>query len=375
MRSHISTPVRAASLLLTGALVATACSGGGSSDVESAGDTSAPTTAAPAVSEAPATTATPTTTVVLVPTSEAPTTTAAPTTLPPASGATLEAGQPATWFGVRDDSANNVSLVEERSSVDGTLEREFASYELADCIEENDEGECIIFGESWAPVSIDVTTDKVAVGLCCEPVSGSTQVLRRINGDLLSGTFGSEPAFAPTPPLMLTAVYADGGLYYVVNSNSGESTEIPIVPDWGDRATWSFDGSMIAVEVGDGIAIAFWDAALGEVVDVSITFEPPAGTTWSKPAFQASGNLVVVEDADAGGASKGVVLNKEVFGGLAGDLVFAEFPFEGTVVHQGYDETGTFLIYVLDDGSVRWQGKGQKGTLADPGSGHLAAAW
>ena len=132
---------------------------------------------------------------------------------------------------------------------------------------------------------------------------------------------------------------------------------------------------MIAVEIGDGIAIVFWDVLLGEAVDVSITFTPRAGTTWSKPAFQASGNLVVVEDADAGGASKGVVLNKDVFGGLAGEIVLAEFPYEGTVVHQVYDETGTFLLYVLDDGSVRWQGKGQKGTLAEPGSGHLAAAW
>ena len=73
--------------------------------------------------------------------------------------------------------------------------------------------------------------------------------------------------------------------------------------------------------------------------------------------------------------SLGVLLNKEVFGGLAGDVVLAEFQYEGEVIHQIYDDSGTFLIYVLDDGSVRWQGTGSRGELAPAGSGFLAAAW
>ena len=55
--------------------------------------------------------------------------------------------------------------------------------------------------------------------------------------------------------------------------------------------------------------------------------------------------------------------------------VKAEFAYGGTVVHQLYDDAGVFLIYVLDDGSVRWLGKGAQGELAAPGSGHIAAAW
>jgi hypothetical protein len=363
---------RLVALVLTAAVFAAACS---DSDPEVAAEGS-PTTAAPTTAAVVATTA-----AAPPPSSEAPATaaapipTTAPTTVPRSSTDVLADGQPATWFGVRDDLDQGLALVEERDTTDGTVLRELSRQEIGACIEEDDDGECIIFGEGWAPVSIDVSLDRIALGMCCEPVMGTSQVLRRIDGELISSPFGSEAVFAPQPPNLITVGYADGGFYFVVNSNSGAGTELPVVADWGDRASWSLDGTMIAVEVGTGIAVVFWDTELNEAVDISATLEPPADTVWSKPAFQASGNLIVVEDKGAGGDSKGVVLNKEVFGGLAGDLVLAEFPYEGTVVHQVYDGSGTFLIYALDDGSVRWQGKGERGTLADPGSGHIAAAW
>lgn len=291
-------------------------------------------------------------------TTEAPqaTTTAPPTTLPVSSDATLTDGQPATWFGVRDTS--NSSHVEERDTLDGSLKRELTSVSLP---------------SEWAPVSLDVNNDRIAIGYCCEPVSGDTQILRRIDGVEIVSASGSEPVFAPNPPHLITVGYADGGLYALVNSNSGVAVELPIVAANGDRAAWNLDGTQIALEVGTGIAIAFFDPELNEVVDVGPTLQPPAGATWSKPTFQASGDLVVAQDT--GGASSGVVLDQTVFAGAAGNPIKAEFMYGGTVVHQLYDDAGVFLIYVLDDGSVRWLGEGDQGELAAPGSGHIAAAW
>lgn len=365
--------IRLVALMLTAALLGAACSDSDGGVV--ADGTSTTVTPTTALANTTDTTAAPSTSTV-PPSSSAPIpTTAAPTTVPESSTAVLADGQPATWFGVRDDLDEGLAFVEERGTADGSVRREIFRTEIGVCIEEDDAGECVIFGEGWAPVSIDVNRDRIALGLCCEPGVGTTQVLRRIDGELIVTPFGSEPVFSPNPPTMVTVSYVDGGLYMLVNSNNGVATELPVTADWGDRAAWNLDGTMLAVEVGSAIAIVFFDPGLADPIDVSPTLEPPAGTTWSKPAFQASGNLVVVEDKDAGGASKGVVLNRELFGGLAGDLVLAEFPYEATVVHQSYDESGTFLLYALDDGSVRWQGRGARGTLAPAGSGHIAAAW
>jgi hypothetical protein len=357
---------RTVQMLLVAALIASACAG--STDPEVTTDTGAEattTTGSEAAGSGGATATTEATTTTLA--DEATTTTEG------SEAVTFPAGFPTTWFGVRDDDDTATSFLEEHDSAAGTVIREVASYDISACIEEDDAGDCVMYGDAWGPVALDVTEDLIGVGMCCEPVSGTTQLRDRGTGDLLLSPFGSEPSFAPDGGTVAVAAYADGGYYFVVDTTTGDSHQIPVVPDWGDRASWSLDGAMIAVEIGDGIAVVFWDQALDEAVDISPTFTPPAGTTWSKPSFQASGNLVVAQDG--GGATTGVVLNREVFGGLAAELVVAEFAYEGTVVHQGYDATGRFLIYVLDDGSVRWQGKGDSGMLAPPGSGHIAAAW
>jgi hypothetical protein len=54
-----------------------------------------------------------------------------------------------------------------------------------------------------------------------------------------------------------------------------------------------------------------------------------------------------------------------------GELV-AEFDVEPGSRMGGYDPSGRFLIYVDGEGTVRWQGLGQTGSL---GEGYLFASW
>ena len=85
-------------------------------------------------------------------------------------------------------------------------------------------------------------------------------------------------------------------------------------------------------------------------------------------ATQASGNLVSflhTGTVDRDTATEGVVFNP------SGELL-GTFPVEIGSIFGSYDVSGKFLIYVDEDGAVRWQGRGQSGVLAN---GFVHATW
>ncbi|MDG2113984.1 MAG: hypothetical protein P8N02_15390 [Actinomycetota bacterium] len=318
---------------------------------------------------APTTTTLSTTTVAPTPTIGAPTTTGAPQ-------AVLPAGVPGTWFGTYTDLETGLAHAVEVDTASGDIVRTLVSYSTGECEEYDASGECVFFLPGIAPVSIDVSATQVAVGICCEPAAGWTRVLDRATGDEVASTFGSEPALADFATILATAAYADGGAYLLTDTSSGTSSTLPLVIDWGDSLDWA--GGLLAMEVDNGVGIWVWDGSIDAEGDATPMVSPddPA-RSWANPTFAASGNLVVAEHATEGeGESLGVVLDTSGGFTLAVDsLILATFPYGGRVVQQTYDASGTFLIYTLSDGSVRWQGKGQSGILMSPGSDFSSASW
>ncbi len=285
----------------------------------------------------------------------------------------LPAGMPGQWYGVRHDIDANVASVEEIDGSTGSTTRTIRSTEILVCLDDAPDGSCLVYADAWVPLTIDVSEGLIGLGMCCEPVMGSSLLLNRASGEQLLYLNGSEIALRPAENWLVTVDYGVGG-YYLKSVADGSGSTFPVAAGEGEGVAWSRDGSLLAFETDAGITIGFFDA--GELIDVGPELVPPAGYRWTKPVFQLSGNVVVAQDAlDGSGPSQGVVLDRSVFAGMAGTLVAGEFGYGGTITHQDYDESGRFLIYVLDDGRVLWQGTGLTGELAPAGSGFVAAAW
>ncbi len=285
----------------------------------------------------------------------------------------LPAGMPGQWYAVRHDMDANVASVEEIDGSTGSTARTIRSSEILACLDDAPDGSCLVYADAWVPLTIDVSEDLIGLGMCCEPVIGSSLLLNRASGEELLYLNGSEIALRPAENWLVTVDYAVGG-YYLKSVADGSGSTFPVAAGEGEGVAWSRDGSLLAFETDAGITIGFFEA--GELIDVGPELVPPAGYRWTKPVFQLSGNVVVAQDAlDGSGPSQGVVLDRSVFAGMAGTLVAGEFGYGGTITHQDYDESGRFLIYVLDDGRVLWQGTGLTGELAPAGSGFVAAAW
>lgn len=289
------------------------------------------------------------------------------------TAAELPAGMPGQWYGIRHDVDANVASVEELDGSTGSTTRTIRSTEILVCLDDAPDGSCLVYADVWVPLTIDVTGDLIGLGMCCEPVIGSSLLLNRTSGEQLLYLLGSEIALRSAEDWVVTVDYSVGG-YYLKSVADGSGSTLPVAAGEGEGVAWSRDGSLLAFESDQGITVGFFEA--GELIDVGPELVPPAGYRWTKPVFQLSGNVVVAQDAlDGSGPSQGVVLDRSVFGGMAGTLVAGEFGYGGTITHQDYDESGRFLIYVLDDGRVLWQGIGLTGELAPAGSGFVAAAW
>ena len=283
---------------------------------------------------------------------------------------------PSTWFGTYTDVENGLAHAVEIDTATGEVVRTLVTYSTGECEEYDASGDCIMFLPGAAPVSIDVSATEIATGVCCEPAVGWTRVLDRATGEENASTFGDDPALADFGSILATAARADGGAYLLTDTSTGTSAALPLSTDWGNSMDW--DGERLAIEIGNGVAIWAWDGSISAEGDVTPTVAPAdPDRSWANPTFAASGNIVVAEhDTEGTGHSLGVVLDTSGGFILAVDsLVLANFSYGGRVVQQTYDATGTFLIYTLTDGSVRWQGKGQTGVLKNPDSGFTAAAW
>lgn len=138
---------------------------------------------------------------------------------------------------------------------------------------------------------------------------------------------------------------------------------------------WGRDGRTLffeRVERTDGSS-ELWavDARTATTLDEARRLGPPDGREgWTLPAPRGGGELVVVEQCCTTTGPMGSA-NGAVVDGTTGTLL-ATFLFERSVLDANYDSTGTFLLYVLTDGTLRWQGGGQRGELVD---GATAADW
>lgn len=239
------------------------------------------------------------------------------------------------------------------------------------------------------PANVDVWPDggRAAIDVCCEPVPGSTYIADA-TGDAIDGlsllrSGAIHPAVSPNGRRIALSAGSSGGSIVIVDRTGQRAHEIAgpsAAPGVGEMA-WSRDGERLAFEWGaedPGVWVIDADATdLADAREVA----GRSGVVYESPTFRADGMLVVTESeppavrrpeegGELTGTSSGVVLDPD-----SGE-VRASFDYAGRVLSQDYDATGTYLVYSLADGSVRWQGGGRTGEIAPAGSPPLSAlAW
>ncbi len=136
-------------------------------------------------------------------------------------------------------------------------------------------------------------------------------------------------------------------------------------------AAWTRDGSRLywTTQIERVAALATFDLAAGETGHVTVLPWVGVHQRLDGIGTQASGNLVGFLHASNDNfetvESEGVVFSE------SGELL-ASFPVEANSLWGGYDQSGRFIIYVDGDDTVRWQGLGMSGSLAD---GYIFASW
>ena len=136
-------------------------------------------------------------------------------------------------------------------------------------------------------------------------------------------------------------------------------------------AAWERHGSALfwTTRIGEAAALATYELDQPEPEHVTVLSWVGVNQDLDGIGSQASGNLVgflhTRDDAYNIEKTEGVVFS------TAGELL-ASFPVEVGSTWGGYDPTGTFLLYVDAAGTVRWQGAGISGSVAD---GFIFASW
>lgn len=341
-------------------------------------DSGAATTAASATSSTAASaTAAPTTSITTdgsestTSTSSTTSTTTTTTTTLGSTAPTLADGRPATFVGVTTD-----YLAVEVDTVTGEILHEFGQTGTAAEMAAAEEMPPNVLVGAWR------TRDGSTVGLsdCCEPAAGRMFFLSA------EGNLGPDPYSSSSPwnqGWMLSPSPVDNRFASVGYSLEVFDPEEPLEPGesvWIDdpslgfpssAAAWSRDGSRV-----------YWIGLIEKVTALAtleipgepthVTVLPWVGVHQSLDGIgsQASGNLVgflhTRDDEFEVVATEGVV-----FSPTDGELL-ASFPVETNSWWGGYDASGRFLIYVDGDDTVRWQGVGSTGSLAD---GFIFASW
>jgi hypothetical protein len=325
------------------------------------------TSAAAAATTAAATTTEPaatSTTAAATTTTAAVTTTTVPSTV-------LDDGRPATFLAITDDY--------EAVEVDTVTGQVVHSYGQTGTLAD------LQAAEEMAPnvlVGVWRTKDGSMVGIsdCCEPAAGRVWYLDA-DDDL-----GEDPYTAGSPwntGWQMAASPIDNrfaviGYELQVFDPAGSPEDGFVVwidePDLGfpmSAPAWDRDGSGVYWLTGSGpnTSLALVDfnfSEMGVVADLDWVEE---GQYLDGIGMQASGNLVgfqvFYDEAETPAEVTGLVFSP------TGELQ-ATFTVEDDSRWGGYDQSGTFLIYVDGDGIVRWQGLGQSGVIAD---GYLFASW
>jgi hypothetical protein len=282
---------------------------------------------------------------------------------------TLEDGRPATFLAVNDD----YTAVEVDTAI-GELIRTIAQISTSEDVENAECSACVNAVDSiWRLAD----GSAYLMSECCEPAAGAMYWMGPndvITPEVHEHERGGVTAWAANPSpssrAMASASYGvsidspeNGRLWSWLSDGTFYASTPP---------TWSLDLSTLWVLGGDGEGDLLWtiDPASSTVSNIEIDW---AGEDHylSGLGTQASGRLVTFRLTNDGDDDfendpvRGVVFEP------TGDLV-AEFDVEPGSRMGGYDPSGRFLIYVDGDGTVRWQGLGQTGSL---GEGYFFASW
>ncbi len=349
-----------ASLLLLGAC------GGDSTATTTTATTDAPSATTAAAS--PATTSTIATTV--APTTAPPPTTTTPTTVVPvAVGPVLPDGRPATFVAITDD-----YVAVEVDTVSGEIVHVFGQTGTAAEVAAAEEMPPNVLVGIWRLLDGSV----IGISDCCEPAAGN--IFYVAAGQELIDPYYSDWkehgwTLSPSPTQNM---FANLGYSLVVadpnvdaDTGPGQWIDDPSLGFPHGAAAWTRDGSELywTTKIQEVAALATLDLAEGAPTHVTVL--PWIGVHQSMDGIgsQAGGNLVGFLHTRDG--EYNVTDTTGVVFSTVGE-VLANFPVETGSTWGGYDPTGVFLIYVDGAGTVRWQGGGGAGSLAD---GFIFASW
>lgn len=325
-------------------LIVAAC-GGESAAPETTTSTIAPTTT---TTTAPATTTT----------TEAPTTT---------STTVAETQLPVTWVGVTDD----YEAVEVDTTT-GEILRSIAQVSTAEDVETAECSACVnAVDAAWK--SFDGAYYYVSE--CCEPAAGLIHVITAGDLPYLPGDDVPQWLFwsaspSPTSEEVAFVGYevvivqpeldpqsAQAGVDYTLVWTASEGLPISNAVWDGDVIHWLVDGP-------DGALLHSYRLTDG-TMDATVEVPDLAGWSSARLARRASGELVVARSPFDEPATEALVFD------LSGTVI-DRFDLEPGSNLGGYDPSGTYLIYTDSEGTVRWQGEGGTGVLAE---GFVQASW
>lgn len=225
-----------------------------------------------------------------------------------------------------------------------------------------------------------------------EPAGGS--LLRvGLDGTPVGGAdhgwaFGNHVAVRPDGLEVASVSTADISVYDTTTTPSdppGRQVLDPALTEHGGLSAldWSLDGRLLAAEqrrypVDDGSSLAT-NVVVGSAAGpgpARLLGAAVADRAYTSPAFRRDGMLVVA-DQDAcpdpfSPPGCGNALARVLDPDTGAEVASFEYGTTSAVVDQSYDATGTWLLVTFGDGTLRWYGSGQTGTV--PGR-YRAADW
>ncbi len=228
----------------------------------------------------------------------------------------------------------------------------------------------------------------VVVDTCCEPAAGRWLRWLVGSGDLVEGAWFGEVTDVDAAGRLLAAD-PNGFVVRAAAPNGGILVEWRSVADGEpavapEDAAWSPDGSLVAFvgvdPAGETVLATFGVEAVGLGDAVVVDRGPADGVHPAFPTVDRRGRVwyVLVDETSriptaAGGLAPETVGGR-IVDGDTGEVVDKVF-YDGTVVDQHFDASGSFLIVTYADGRVVWRSIDgtDSGTLAE--GGYAAADW
>lgn len=244
-------------------------------------------------------------------------------------------------------------------------------------------------GEGGTAVSkVLMQDDAVVVNTCCEPAPG--QWLRWIldTGEMVKGPWFGQVDDVDAAGRLLAAdangfvvLAATPEGHMLARWGSGADGSPAVAPE---DAAWSPDGSLIAfvgTEPAGDVILAVFEAGAEGLEEAAVLDRGPAdGVHPAFPLIDRQGRVwyvLVDESSQVPTAASGLV--PETVGGrvveVATGEVIDEVGYDGSVVDQSIDASGSYLIITYADGRVVWRTTdgSASGTLAD--DSYISADW